>query len=193
MSRSPDDRELDLLLARDKAVGPAVDAMWEKVSATLPAPRRSRSWRLPVMVAAPALAAAAAVLIFVGRPPSGLQPKGPVVAALVDVACSGGSRGACPSGSTLVFALGGTDRPTYLTAWAQAEGSDERIWYFGGSGEALRLEAREAVTPLSRAIALGPEHHPGTYLIHWTLADAPPVSQAAPLAQGKVSLTIVPR
>ncbi len=165
-----DDDELDRLLARGRLGGPARDRILAGALARA-APRRR--WPRRILWLAPALAAAAVLLLWLRPRDGGFRVRGGGGPSL-EVACSDGRAGACPRGGTLVFRVDGAREGGYLAAWATPAAGGERIWYFpaaDGSAPAVAAQAGAQVVPLGAR--LGPSQPPGDYQVHLLLARRP--------------------
>jgi hypothetical protein len=170
------DRQIDALLARGDLSGPESDRILETVLA-----RRAHRplWRrLLAPVGGLTLATAAALLLVAGPFGRGNTPEFAARGTGVgtddlDVACDGGTRSACPRGSTLLFVAREGAAAGYLAAWAEPIGGGDRIWYFSAEGEAPRIAPTTGTQPLSRGVLIGPEHATGEYRIHLVLSAAP--------------------
>jgi hypothetical protein len=193
MPSSPDDRELNQILARGQLSGAEYDAIERNVLGQLEAKPRRTPWR----ALAPAMAIAAGVCVWVlakgpGEQHSvrretetqlGFSEKGEGEGVLgsalgvVSAGCGGASRLACRLGDTLMFSVTANPTPVYLAAYAErseeARGSS-RIWYFPKkAGEAPRLAAQSGTAVFQEGVRLGPPHAPGRYRIVVWLSESP--------------------
>jgi hypothetical protein len=116
VSDSPDDNELDRLLARGGLGGARRERVLDRLLADRRRARRRRRW---LLVAPPLLAAAAALVLYLRPAGDGFHSRGDGGGPLVDVGCRDGAADRCPSGGTLVFRVDGAARGGYLVAWAE--------------------------------------------------------------------------
>jgi hypothetical protein len=166
--------DLDRLLARGRLSGAQRERILERVLDKSANPRRRRLAYL--MVAAP-LVAAAAALIMVPQLGEGskFSAKGNA-ASLVEASCSGGLLSACPIGSNLIFRFDGVSTPAYVHAYATPSppNAGERIWYFPTSSvPAPQLKANASSEVLPKAVLIGPEHSASAYQITVVLSAKP--------------------
>ena len=136
------------------------------------APRPSRRWWF---VALPALAAAAALILFVipskETPRDELASRGATraVAALA-VTCPGG----CGAGEKILFDVSGTTGYRYFAAFSRHMDGTV-LWYFPATDDGVSLDiashTRDAV--LDRGIVIGTEHAPGTYRVFGVFSMVP--------------------
>lgn len=178
--------DLDRLLARGRLSGPQRDRILERVLDKTANTRRLRLKRV-VMVAAP-LVAAAAALILVPRleKSSDFSGKG-AGGSVIEATCSGGLLSACPIGATLVFRFDGVSTPAYVQAYATPSppNAGERVWYFPTSVvPAPQLTANAPSEVLQKAVVIGPEHSANAYEITVVLSAEPLSKEELLLQQG---------
>jgi hypothetical protein len=166
--------DLDRLLARGRLSGPQRERILDRVLEATARPGRLRLKH--VIVAAP-LVAAAAALVLVSRQdeaPS-FSPKGDK-SSTIETTCSGGLLSACPIGSKLVFRFDGVSEPAYVQAYATPSppNAGDRIWYFPTSAvPAPQLTAHAESEVLQKGVLIGPEHSAGGYRITLVLSARP--------------------
>jgi hypothetical protein len=179
------DSEIHQLLARGGLGGPARDRILARILDRTGRPRR-RTW---VTAAAVGVACAAAFALWIRRSPGagGFTAKGVAGRPSLDLACVNARIDACPVGGTLVFAAIGTATAGYIGAWAEpATPGPEVIWYFSAENDGAPVDT---TLPLARrAIRVGPEHRPGSYVVHVLLSTVP-LPHAALLAGSDPSIT----
>lgn len=170
---TPDDNELDRLLAKGKLGGPRADKVLDRLMKERRAARRRR---LAVIWGGPLLAMAA-VLVFMLRPTSdGFRARGDGEGPVIEVTCKDGSANRCPSGGTLVFRVDGAVAGGFLAAWAEPAGGGKRVWYFAESSMRLMSQPETQVIPVG--VKLGPEQPAGVWEIHGLVSDQPPARDA---------------
>jgi hypothetical protein len=184
----PSDDDLDALLAGGRLSGPARDRIFDKVAAEVAQESRPRARRRVWTVAMVAAGAAAVLIVaprlMTTRTPDGFRAKGGAPGLQLDVACTGGTLGACPQGATLTFGAAGAPGSGVLSAYAEPlEPGHERIWYFSAEGESPLLTVGDGTAVARRAIRVGNEHAPGRYRVHVFLTPTP-VSRTVLLAGG---------
>jgi hypothetical protein len=205
MSR-PSDDELDYLLSRGK-LGGSQRARILDAALTGARDTARTGWRRRIAwsVGSLAFATCAVALLWTLRPSredsaASFQIKGPGDAPLIVVSCLGGELGACPTGSTVAFALeGGRDPGGFLTSYAEPASVGERIWYLTNeSVDAAGAGASPRV--IRKAALIGEEQPPGAYRVHAILSRQPVARDAlaklAPsdtLARVDLELVVVAR
>jgi hypothetical protein len=178
--------EIDRLLARGRLGAPSRERVLARVlEAAEPRPSRGRFWA--GLMAFASAAALAAAIVLVHRRPDALpgdaftaKGAGGVASARVEVSCLETGTARCALGQTLVFQVEDAPQASLLAAYAEREGSAERIWYFPSKNDPslvpVRANAGSEVLP--RGARLGPEHVPGRYVVttilvkHEMTADA---------------------
>jgi hypothetical protein len=171
--------DLDALLGGGRLRGPPRDRIFEHVAVEVAREVKPRPRRLIWAFATIAASAAAVVLLAARletRTADDLRAKGDQrpVAVQLDVACVGGTLGACPPGATLMFGASGASSSGVLSAYAEPiDRGLERIWYFSAEGESPQLTVGGAADVARRAVRIGPEHAPGRYRLHVFLTRAP--------------------
>jgi hypothetical protein len=187
--------EIDRLLARGRLGGPRHESIAARVIAS--SARRARPAAAP-LAGAIAVGGLGAILL-VGRLTShgedGFHSKGQSAdKASLDLTCVGGSLGACPVGSTLMFSAGGMPEKAFLGAYADPDGPGQRIWYFSARTEAPLLARGDGpMRPLRRGIRIGAEHTSRRYRVHVLLTGRPldPGATTPPLAEAIFDLAVV--
>jgi hypothetical protein len=169
--------ELDSLLGRGGIGATRRDAILETVLAGVKAERPSRSrWRWS-FAGLGAAAAAAALFLLTPRfssTPSSFRPKGTAAnpsAPSADIECLGATLNACPKGSLLIVRV--TSMRGFVSAWAEPAGGGERIWYFSADTFAPLVDGAITSAATTRAIKVGPEHVPGTYVVKVRVTERP--------------------
>jgi hypothetical protein len=61
----------------------------------------------------------------------------------------------------------------FVSAWAERAGGGERIWYFSADTFAPQVDAVPTATATTRAIKIGPDHAPGTYVVKVRVTKQP--------------------
>jgi hypothetical protein len=177
MAADEGDRDVDFLLAQGRMPGPEKERIKDQLLAMVraeeqPSRRRVGLWAGWAAGAATALALGAFLLLPRLSDDGGFSRKSGGGGSPLEVQCLGASPAACPAGSTLLFVVGGSARPGYLTAFAEPEGGGERIWYFSSQDESPAVAADRTV-PLRKGIIVGPEHRPGRYRLRLLLSEVP--------------------
>jgi hypothetical protein len=80
----------------------------------------------------PAVACAAAVALVVGlrAPTDDMRTKGQGRRAVISVECGGVDVARCDRTDKILFRVEGVTKAAYLVAYAQREGTGERVWFF---------------------------------------------------------------
>jgi hypothetical protein len=185
--------ELDWMLARGRLSGPALERVLERaVSKAHPARRivRQLSWFAPAL--------AAGVALFVFRPwqrdAPAFRSKGAAGGSFhLELVCGdqSGTDVRCARSESLYFSTaGGSDDARFVSAYADPEGSGERVWFFPTSSDpSIALDVGPDRHLLRRGVRL--EGVPaGRYRVHFAISDHPleraealqaPASQVATL------------
>jgi hypothetical protein len=203
MRQERTDAALDSLLDRGGLGAARRDAILSHVLAHAQAERSRRPRRRWAVAAFGSAAAAAAVLLLApwrspqvpsvrekgtaGRPAS-TEPS-------AELDCLGATLGACPKGSLIV--VHAANVRGFLSAWAEPEDGGERIWYFSAESSSPLVDALSTSVAASRAVKLGPEHAPGSYVVHVRVTAQPMardqlvrLSKNAALAATEALLTV---
>lgn len=177
----PSDDELDTMLARGRMSGAARERVLEKVlHATSPrSVRRLRATAITTAITA--LAAAAALMLWLRSGHDEFTPKGaPATTIGLDATCL---EGACRAGGTLVLRIDDVPERAHLAVYATREGASDasaRIWYFPeADGTAPALAAQPGSQLVKRGITLGPEHTAGRYQVHAVIGKRPLTREGA--------------
>jgi len=171
-------RELDWLLARGRLSGPALERVLEGAVSTA-RPSYRLKWHL--FWFAPT-AAAAALGLFLVRPwqlgNDGFRSKGAGTAGAlrVELVCGdqAGTDVHCARSDSLYFSTSGGSADTrFVSAYAEPEGSGERVWFFPTSNDtSIALESGPDRHVLKRGIRL--EGVPaGRYRVHIAISERP--------------------
>jgi hypothetical protein len=169
--------ELDWLLARGRLSGPALERVLERAVSTQ-RPTQRLKWHL--FWFAPAVAAGLA--IFLVRPwqlDGGFRSKGSAgtgAAVRVELVCGdqAGNDVRCARSDSLYFSTaGGTADARFVSAYAEPEGTGERVWFFPTSSDpSIALESGPERHVLKRGIRL--EGVPaGRYRVRIAISDRP--------------------
>jgi hypothetical protein len=179
-------RDMDNLLAGGELSGPEADAILDRVLESLdraqgkkPPARLLRYW--PAAAGA-ALAAAAAVVLVLRGGVTGVEPAGEQVryeegafGPKLEIRCADGTLAACPVRSSLVFAVSGSPKRVFLSAYAERVGTEGgQVFYFaeeGGGVEIAAAAAAEGARAAEAKVRLSPEHEPGRYRVHAFVAE----------------------
>lgn len=162
-------RRMDRLLARGKLSGPEADAILERILETLDREKKPSKLRALPYWAGAALAAAAAVLLFINVPH---DPGGEMITESGDlsglrVSCEDGELTACPGSAKLVFEVTGKKASGFLSAYAEPIGHEgERVFYYSKEDGSAKLQGDSAVRP--RRLT-----KPGRYRVHAMIAERP--------------------
>lgn len=195
-----DDR-LDELLGRGRLGRPARERILQTVlrdARIVKAPWRERKL---FVWGSPALAAAAlAVLAVTWRPASdAMRAKGRVSSVVLSAECNGDQPTRCARNDMIVFRVEGADRAGYLAAYAEAEGSHERTWFFPlTDGGEPTVSSRAEPQVLRQGVKVS-SLSAGRYDLHLVLGARPlskseSVAGAGPdvVAVGRVAIEVAP-
>lgn len=160
-----DDDSLHSLLARGRLSGAQRERALE---AALQQARGGRGWARRVVGSGLALAAAAAVAVWiVGGTSPGEGSQAPTLVAkgsdapLLTASCMGRPAGECHSGDRLIFEIEGARARGFFAAYAECA-SGERIWYFPtATGSLPEIVPNSARTIIGQAARIGSEHGVG--------------------------------
>jgi len=176
-----DDLRLDRLLAKGHLGGPEYDRILNNVLERTHRPLgQRRAWMLGP-VAGLSLAAAAIVVLLVGRPaqqPFASKGSAPAVSGALSIGCPSpvGSPGSCRVGDTLMFEVNAAVVCGHLGAYAERADAPggQRIWYFPtATGASPRVDRGEGTLVVPEGIRLGPEHAPGRYRLTVWVSSRP--------------------
>ncbi len=166
---------LDNLLGRGRMSGRAREEVLEGAlhdAGVVPPPWYKRKVFLWVSPAA-ACATAVALVLGLRAPPDEMRAKGQGRRAVISVECGGVDAARCSRTDKILFRVEGVSEAAYLAAYAQRDGTGERVWFFPladgtepivGAGDAPQV-LREGVNAASLP--------PGRYEVHALLALRP--------------------
>jgi len=135
----------------------------------------------------PALACAAAVALVVGlrAPTDDMRVKGQGGRAVISVECGGVDAARCARTDKILFRVEGVPEAAYLAAYAQREGTTERVWFFPlADGTEPTVEAGDAPQVLRQGVNAG-SLPAGRYDIQALLAVRPLSRSEVVAASGK--------
>jgi hypothetical protein len=197
-----EDDRLDELLGRGRLGRPARERILQKVirGADIARPWYERKF---LVWGSPALAAAAlAVLAVMWRPVSDtMRAKGDARGGSIALGaeCNGEQPNRCAPGDMIVFRVEGTRRSGFLAAYAQAEGSSERVWFFPLADRSEPSVSPQAEPQVLRQGVKVTSIGPGHYDVHLVLgarllSKEEAVAGEGPdvLAVGRVAIEVVP-
>jgi hypothetical protein len=120
------------------------------------------------------LASLMSVAVFLTFPSRSFRAKGNADSPVaVELTCVDASADSCPVGSTLLFGMANMSSRAYLEAYAEHQGTGERVWYFSPETETPLLPPAAGPQAATRGIRVGSEHTPGNYVVRVFLLQEP--------------------
>jgi len=178
---------LDHLLGRGRMSGRAREEILEgalRDAGVIPSPwykRRVFLWGSPAV----ACAAAVALVLGLRAPTDDMRAKGQGTRAVISVECGGVDAARCARTDKILFRVEGVSEAAYLVAYAQRDGTGERVWFFPlADGTEPTVAAGDAPQVLREGVNAG-SLPTGRYDIQALLAVRPLSRSEVVAASGK--------